>query len=782
MGEVFLAYDARLRRNVAIKRIRRDPSAGTDPTRRFLTEALAVARLDHPNICSIYESDEDADGPFLVMPVVPGETLAAMLRRGPLPIDLCRRIAGQIAAALVAAHAAGVVHRDIKPGNVMVDTDGHVRVMDFGLAKLAAAVAPDDLDATVSGLTTIGTTLGTVAYMSPEQARGQNVDARSDLFSLGVVLYEMVAGHQPFQGATTADVLSAILTREPAPLAEGRPDVSADLARVVGKALEKNVSRRYQSAAEVAADLDTPSPPGPSVGQSPAGWPVVRLALIAGVIVAVLVFSWMLTRTWRSDVQTATGDAGPARLVVLPFENLTRQAEDDWLAGAFSDALSAALQPLKSLILVPRERVVELYTVRSLQEAQRLEPEVMHQLSERLRVRYYVHGSYQRVGEDLRVVARLVDVTAGTITAQETVTDRFANVLRLEDDLARRFAARLGESIPVLDAGTTASPETLRAVSTARGLYARGLFREALPVLEQAVARDPMSADAWALLSKTASRLASPAAFAGSSRDAYLDRALVAANKAVDLQSNLYEGHVATALAYRGLARLAPWRAAAERALTLNSTAGEAHTLLGDSYTATPNFTCPEQMSAATAEGHYRESLRVDPLLPGTYNNLAFHLLWMSRNNEALRTIDDGLTAVPESNLLQRARSVVLALSHRLDEAERELRSRSAGNPVLSAFQSSDLALIEALRGQVDRASKLLRPAEDTGLMTVVPRVLLFGHAHMMGGNMAEGLRYMERAFSISPSCAAWAAVVPAFEPYRQDPQFQAALKRHGVR
>ncbi len=227
---------------------------------------------------------------------------------------------------------------------------------------------------------------------------------------------------------------------------------------------------------------------------------------------------------------------------------------------------------------------------------------------------------------------------------------------------------------------------------------------------------------------------------------------------------------------------MAPWRAAAERALTLNPAGGEAHTLLGDSYSLSPTFTCPEQTSAATAEGHYRESLRVDPLLSSTYQNLATHLTWMGSNNEALRTFDDGLGTVSESSMLQRTRPLLLALSRRVDDAERELRLLPAGNPVLVALQASDLALIEALRGHAGRASELLKPAEDLRLVDLFARVFFIAYAHMQGGNISEGVRYMERAFSMRPSCVAWAAVVPAFEPYRQDRGFQAALKRHGAK
>ena len=212
MGEVFLAEDTRLNRQVAIKRVRPD-ALNQQAHRRLLTEAQAAAKLDHPNICGIHEVGEDDQGPYIVMPLVEGETLEARLERGPLPIEEAVSVAAQVADALTAAHAHGILHRDIKPANIMIDAHGQARVMDFGLAKFtrvdAAAAAVTE---TASALTMAGTTIGTAAYMSPEQARGAPVDARSDLFSLGAVIHEMVRGRRPFDGPSIADTLTAVLS------------------------------------------------------------------------------------------------------------------------------------------------------------------------------------------------------------------------------------------------------------------------------------------------------------------------------------------------------------------------------------------------------------------------------------------------------------------------------------------------------------------------------------------------------------------------------------------
>ena len=800
MGEVYRARDLRLKRDVAIKRLRRDAAGSPEAVRRMLTEAQAVARLDHPNICGIHEAGEDADGPFIVMPLVEGETLTALLRHGPLSIERSMDIARQIAAALAAAHGKGVLHRDVKPANVMVDASGRVRVMDFGLATFLRR--PDDdsgSEETVGRLTMPGTTLGTVAYMSPEQARGQTLDARSDLFSVGAVLYELLTGHQPFRGSTPADVIAALISREPSALSAERPAVPAVVERIVVKALAKHPSDRYPSADQLLADIDgaiaarhvapdvqpagrdssisTPRSERPDAKRRRAVWIAGALAVVIGASI----LAWVLVENRPDALPRAVASSGPARVVVLPFENLSRQPQDDWLAGAFADALTAGLQVVPALVLVPRERVVELYTARSLQDSQRLDPAVTTQLSARLQVRYYVHGGYQRVGDELRVVARLVDADAGEIRKQETATGQLGHVLALQDTLAQQLVADFGgpdrpvggpvAHVPSLDA--------YQAVGTARRLYAVGRLDDARPLLEQAVQQDPEYGDAWAWLSKTLSRQASPANFAGGSIAPFLERARDAAATALKANPDLYEGHVAAALASRGFGDVTGLRASASRAVALTPSHAEALTLMADSYSASP--ACFDQ-DWALAERLYRDALQLDPLGASTYVNFATHLDWMDRGDEAVALIDRGIAALPESRLLSDVRPSFLIFANRLSEADRLLETQVRSDNQLKAVTSAELGKLAAARGDLAEAARRVKAADEAGLTNVVPRVSLWAQAYFLGGHPKEGAALLERSFALQPCTVAWAVKVPGFAKYRRTPEFVAALAKHGVR
>ena len=341
--------------------------------------------------------------------------------------------------------------------------------------------------------------------MSPEQVRGQSADARSDLFALGAVMFEMLTGKGAFAAAAPGAVIDAVLNRKPTSPSQIIPEVPQELSGFVLKALEKDPALRYQSARELLVDLrrlarDTDRGASPRTDGGLAAFSTrsrVRAIGAIGLAVVLLAGSWWLTNHFRSGTPSAEErptltPADQARLVVLPFENLTRRFEDDWLAGAFADSVSAGLQPIETLILVPRERVVEIYSAESRRESEPLTTELARQLSRTLRVRYYVHGSYQRVGDDLRVVARLVDLTAGEIQAQDTLTGAFADVLKIEESLASRLAARLA---PTAAAHLAQKPATdnlaaHQLVTDARALYALGRFAEARSALLRATELD----------------------------------------------------------------------------------------------------------------------------------------------------------------------------------------------------------------------------------------------------------------------------------------------------
>jgi serine/threonine-protein kinase len=305
MGEVYLAEDTRLKRRVALKVLPAALAGDERAQKRLLREAQSAATLDHPNICTVYEVGETDGHGFIAMQYVEGETLAARLKRGPLDFDSAIGIAGEVARALAEAHRRGIVHRDIKPQNIMIAKSGHVKVLDFGLAK---AMAPLENDAvTATRLTEAGAVAGTVPYMSPEQARGEPVDERSDVFSFGSVFYEMVGRRHPFTGATGADTISRILMSDPAPL-DGAPP---EARRIVQKCLSKDRARRYQTVSDLVIDLEALTRDGSATATIPAA-PVRRSTSAVWIAAAAILAAAGLLIWWRLADRTSPPPAAPS--------------------------------------------------------------------------------------------------------------------------------------------------------------------------------------------------------------------------------------------------------------------------------------------------------------------------------------------------------------------------------------------------------------------------------------------------------------------------------------
>ncbi|MGH9938715.1 MAG: protein kinase domain-containing protein, partial [Blastocatellia bacterium] len=327
MGEVYLARDTRLERQVALKLLPARFTQDAQRLRRFEREARAASALNHPNIITVYETGVDGAYHFIAAEFVAGVTLRQRLAEGPLPLAEAIAVAAQIAAALDAAHAAGITHRDIKPENVMLRPDGVVKVLDFGIAKLAQSSVPGQ-DAP-NHSTEQGTVIGTPGYMSPEQARGLDVDARTDIFSLGVALYEMIAGHAPFRGATHADVIVALLEREPEPLSANSPESPVELDEIIAKALAKDVTRRYQTAGELLTDLQAvKSRQGETLRAQAAqsrirAWPLRARwtgLVLAAVAMVGLILAGNLAWRYYQRIQEASDWSGSSRLrVTTPY-------------------------------------------------------------------------------------------------------------------------------------------------------------------------------------------------------------------------------------------------------------------------------------------------------------------------------------------------------------------------------------------------------------------------------------------------------------------------------
>jgi TolB-like protein/lipoprotein NlpI len=626
MGVVYRGKDARLGRDIAIKVL---PESFASPLarERFLREARACSALSHPNICAVYDLGDSAGAPFLVMELLEGETLRHRIASQPMPPEQAIEIAIQLARALEAAHAKGIVHRDIKPSNVMITLNGQVKVLDFGLAKTertsAASHSEQQETAAMDDLTVPGTTVGTFAYMSPEQARGGAVDDRSDIWSLGVVLYEMATGSQPFTGPNSAVVLEGLLTRQPPPLRELNPQAPRELQPIISRALEKDPALRYQSAAELRANLERLAR-GEKVGSAsswgtvaPVWVPTRRTALLLLLALAASVLGgifWMRHTGGKFAARTQS-------IAVLPFVNLSPDKEQQY----FSDGLAEEL--LNRLAKIPGLRV----TGRTSSFQFRGKAEDFRVIGQKLAVAMILEGSVRTQGSRIRITAQLIKASDGFQVWSEVYDRELNDILSAQEEIAQAVTNALKVRLlggSSLQLGASKNPEAYNAYLQAQyfsHLRSKEGLEKAAAYYQQATRLDPGYALAWTMLGS------------------------VRANQAGKTDIPLDEGY-----------RVA--REAVTRALTLEPNLAMAHAVLGwiqqtydwnwqaadtslkRAFALEPGNAVVVENSAFLAKtlGHFDEAIEllhsaiaIDPLSADNYYNLALTLTRAGRLDEA---------------------------------------------------------------------------------------------------------------------------------------------------
>jgi TolB-like protein/Flp pilus assembly protein TadD len=560
MGEVYLARDTQLERPVALKVLPARFTQDAERLQRFVREAKAASALNHPNIITIYEIGKVGETHFMATEFIEGETLRQRMAGEQPSLGEALAIAMQVAAALAAAHKAGIVHRDIKPENVMVRPDGLVKVLDFGLAKLTEAQAPaiDTQASTVAGSSTeAGVVMGTPRYMSPEQARGQKVDHRTDIFSLGVMLYEMVTGRRPFEGATASDVMVAILQSEPPPVSQVKPGLPPELEHIVSRMLEKEREARYRSAAELRAEferlqrkVEAAAEEKASLGEAPAvlageqrkgrlitrhGWQGAAIGLVVLVLAAII-----YARFFRGSPVVPAAEI--KSLAVLPLKNIGGDAQDEYLSDGITDELITKLTRLRMV------RVVSLPVVMRFKNSAKDAAEIGRELG----VEAVLYGTMRKAGSRFRVSAHLVNVKDGfELWADNDFEHELRDLLDAGRQLAEAVAAELKGQLTTQERAAVAKKSTanveayefllrgkehyLRGGSASQPVGGANEQKLARQMFEQAIKLDSNFADAYAWLAL----ILYYQFHDGQGSRAVLGEAINKANRALELDPNL---------------------------------------------------------------------------------------------------------------------------------------------------------------------------------------------------------------------------------------------------
>jgi serine/threonine protein kinase/tetratricopeptide (TPR) repeat protein len=760
MGIVYKAEDLKLKRFVALKFLPPHLMSSPELKERFLIEAQAAAALNHPNICVIYEVGESSEHPYIAMEYVEGETLKDTLRKGSLAASEALAIVSQVAAGLGEAHGKGIIHRDVKSANIMVTAKGQAKVMDFGLAKFSGG----------SSLTKSQTTLGTVAYMSPEQARGGELDARTDIWSLGVVLYEMLSGKLPFRGDHDQAVIYSILHDEPESLIKARPDAPPGLEQVLGQALAKKPAERYQSMDEFREDIEAVAEGLKPLKARPAPRKIFGIRTVyayAALCVALALIFGFNVGGLRDRILGRAAPARAIKLAVLPFKNNTGDPQQDYFSDSLTQEINTQISSLNPQILgVIGNTSVSRYKTSNTP---------IDQIGRELGVDYVLEGGAQREGNHVRITAELIKVRDQTQLWADRFDSELSGILALQSDVAQKVAGALAvKLLPAEQARLakvrTIDPEAYEAYVKGSQYWIKmtpGDLDTAQRYFELALQKDPNYAAAytgiaWVWMCRNQMGFLPPSIAA--------PKAKTAALKAVELDNTLAESHYALAAVYT-------WA----------------------------DWNLPE------AGVEWKRAFELNPNYPDGLATYSHFLMIMGRPEEAMAMIKRALDLDPFNVTIHSFYVADLVFARRYDEAiveGRKVLAMQPGNPLGVSF----LYFVYAAKGMNKEAmaelKDYLKLYEVPDIERVIDRGFVAAGLHgamgraadaiallakdgkalpwdvvglyVLAGENGRALDWLERAYEGRDPNMPYLRL-PFLDPLRSEPRFQAIFRRLGL-
>ena len=775
MGEVYLARDERLGRKVALKLLPERLTADATQLSRFKAEARAASALNHPNILTVYEISVEGNRHFIATEFIEGMTLRASLARGRMNLHDALEIAVQVASALAAAHETGVVHRDIKPENIMLRPDGYAKVLDFGIAKLTEQQPRSDSHEV--GTTTVlqtapGLVLGTARYMSPEQTRGQTLDARSDIWSLGVVIYEIVGGISPFPGETPSDCIASILKTEPPPLSTVLPDVPVKLQSIVQKALRKNMEERYQTIKEMLTDLRDLKRELEAEGSSPQTKartePILgkikrhkrgALLTLAAAILAAAAFGYHF---YFVAPALAPNEKS---IAVLPFADLSQARDQEYFCDGIHEEILTRLSKIRDL------KVISRTSTQRFKSAPKNLPEIARQLG----VATILEGTVQKAEGQVRVNVQLINARNDSHLWAEKYDRKLTDIFGVESEIAKAIADTLQAKLSGTEQRAIATRPTENP--EAHQLYLKGTFfsnkrtgpdfRTAIEYFKEAIGKDANYALAYAGLADAYALLS---LYGGEGPQETVPQAKAAARKAVELEDILPEAHNSLGL----LLALydfdfAQSKKEFERAIELNPNYATAHHQFGNM-----NLTMVGEFDRAIAEG--KRAVELDPLSLIINADLGQNFLLARRYDEAIDQFRKTLAMDPRFYPARCALGEALQLKGQPDEAmvEYQKAAEVTDDPVVLAY----LAQGYAKTGQGDKAWNLLSQLEQLATERHVGPFIL-AMVHLALGENEKAIDDLERAYrDRADAFIVGIKVEPLLDPLRGDPRFERLVAK----